>query len=61
MDSNIFKLIETFLPSSDDQKKSTFSVDHYPFIIESLSLIDSLLPQREDEPTEDTPTIISEA
>jgi hypothetical protein len=42
-------MIECFLPSSDDQKKTYFSVDNYPFILETLSLVESLLPQREEE------------
>jgi hypothetical protein len=40
LDSNIFKLIECFLPSQEDQKKLNFNIDQYPFIAETISMID---------------------
>ena len=46
---NILKLVETFLPSQEDQKQMHYSVETFPMIIETLSLIDSLLPSREDD------------
>jgi hypothetical protein len=49
LDSDILKLIENFLPSHEDQKKLHFSVEQFPFIIETISLLDSMLPQREED------------
>lgn len=48
LDFNIFKLIENFLPSHDDLKKFHFTQDQFPFVLETITLIDSLLPERED-------------
>jgi len=48
LEFNSLKLVETFLPSVEDQKKLNFSADHYPFIMEVISLIDALLPSREE-------------
>ena len=52
LDFNIFKLIEEFLPSYEDIMKMHFTVDQFPFILETISLIDSLLPEREEQFTE---------
>jgi hypothetical protein len=40
LDYNIMKMVESFLPSQEDQKKINFNIDQYPFISETIGLID---------------------
>ena len=44
LECNVLRLVEHFMPSSEDQKKLHFSLDSFPFVLETLALIDSLLP-----------------
>jgi len=46
--ADIFRLLEKFIPSSEDLKQIHFTADKFPFILDTLNLIDSLLPERED-------------
>ena len=48
LEYDIFSLIEKFLPSYDDLMKNHFTADQFPFILETIGLIDALLPERED-------------
>ena len=45
---DIFRLVEQFLPSSEDLKNIHFNSDKFPFILDTLNLIDALLPEREE-------------
>jgi hypothetical protein len=49
IDYDIFRLLSTFLPSREDLQKIQLSSDKFPFIIETIQLIDTLLPEREDQ------------
>jgi hypothetical protein len=46
IDYDIFRLLSTFLPSREDLQKIQLSSDKFPFIIETIQLIDTLLPDR---------------
>lgn len=48
LEFNIFKMLENFLPTQDDLKTLHFTADQFPFILETITLLDSLLPDRED-------------
>lgn len=48
LDADIFRVIDGFLPSLDEQKRQHFSADQYPFIIDAIHLLDTVLPERED-------------
>lgn len=52
LSSSVFHTIEAFLPSTEDQKTIGFNVDQYPFIIETVSLIDALLPTNKGDQAE---------
>lgn len=54
LDFNIYQLVEKFLPSQDDIKTMHFSADQFPFILETITLMDSLLPEREEQPQNET-------
>lgn len=45
---DIFRLIEKFVPSVADIKNLHLSTDKFPFVQDTLNLLDSLLPERED-------------
>ena len=40
--------MEGFLPSYDDHKNNHYSSDQFPYIIETISLMDAIFPERED-------------
>lgn len=45
---DIFRLIEQFLPGKEDFKKIHFTQDKFPFVMETISLLDSLFPDRQE-------------
>ena len=45
---DIFRLIEKFIPSHQDLKNIHFTADKFPFIQDTLNLLDSLLPEKEE-------------
>lgn len=52
VDFDLFKVIENFLPSQEDMKKPNFSSDQYPFLSEAITVLETILPDREiDEST----------
>ena len=42
-------MVEVFLPSAEDQKKLNFSAESFPFIVETITLLDAILPSREEK------------
>lgn len=43
---DILRFLEQFLPSAEDLKHIHFNADKFPFILDTLNLIDTLLPER---------------
>ena len=48
VDNNILRIMGGFLPSHDDHKHNHYSSDAYPYVIETISLMDAVFPERED-------------
>jgi hypothetical protein len=48
LEFNIFKLLESFLPSETEAKRTNFSADQYPFILDTVMLLDHIFPEKED-------------
>lgn len=48
LDNNILRVMEGFLPSHDDHKTNHYSSDSFPYVIETISLMDAIFPERED-------------
>lgn len=48
LDQNILRVMEGFLPSHDDHKHKHYSSDQFPYVIETISLMDAIFPERED-------------
>jgi hypothetical protein len=40
--------MESFLPSHDDHKHNHYSADQFPYVIETISLMDAIFPEREE-------------
>lgn len=45
---DIFRLVEIFLPSQEDLKDIHFKSDKFPFVMDTINLLDSLFPEREE-------------
>lgn len=52
IESNIFRIIDGFIPSQEDQKRQHYSADHFPFIIDSINLLDHIFPDKVESQAE---------
>lgn len=48
VDNNILRILSGFLPSHEDHQHTHFSSEQYPFVLETISLLDSIFPEREE-------------